>query len=51
MQNTLQRKASPAFSNGVGLTNIVAKYQVLNLPQPGVEESPDWFTIRLPLLS
>lgn len=51
VQNTLQRKASPAFSNGVGLTNIVAKYQVLNLPQPGVEESPDWFTIRLPLLS
>jgi two-component system LytT family sensor kinase len=50
VQNTLQRKATRAFSNGVGLSNIVAKYQMLNLAQPVVEESPDQFTVRLPLL-
>ncbi|GAB3331701.1 histidine kinase [Larkinella ripae] len=51
VQNTLQRKASRALSNGVGLTNIVAKYQMLNLPPPSVEESPERFTVRLALLA
>ncbi len=51
VHNTLQRKATRAVSNGIGLTNIVAKYQMLNLPQPSVEESPDEFIVRLPLLS
>jgi two-component system LytT family sensor kinase len=49
--NTLQRKATRAFSNGVGLSNIVAKYQMLNLFQPTVEESEDRFTVRLPLIA
>lgn len=51
VENTLQRKATRALSNGVGLTNIVAKYQMLNLPQPSVEESTEQFTVRLPLLA
>ncbi|MFC5409502.1 sensor histidine kinase [Larkinella bovis] len=50
VQNTLQRKVTHIMSNGVGLTNIVAKYQMLKLPQPVVEESEALFTVRLPLL-
>lgn len=54
IQNTLQRKVTrpgDGLSNGVGLTNIVAKYQMLRLPQPSIEESPEQFTVRLPLLA
>lgn len=51
VQNTLQRKGTRVLSNGVGLTNIVAKYQMLNLPHPSIEESSDQFTVRLPLLA
>ena len=56
VQNNLQRKATRpgearAFSNGVGLSNIVAKYQMLGLPQPAVEESAEQFIVRLPLLA
>lgn len=51
VKNNLQRKATRALSNGVGLSNIVAKYQMLNLPQPSVEESNGQFTVRLPLLA
>lgn len=51
VQNTLQRKTTRVLSNGVGLANIVAKYQMLNLAQLSIEESQDYFTVRLPLLS
>ncbi|AKD57902.1 sensor histidine kinase [Spirosoma radiotolerans] len=54
VRNTLQRKTTRPgeariASNGVGLTNIVAKYQMLNLPQPSIEEGDGLFTVRLPL--
>ncbi|WP_246169275.1 sensor histidine kinase [Rudanella paleaurantiibacter] len=49
VQNNLQHKATRALSNGVGLSNIVAKYQMLNLPQPVVSASDSTFEIRLPL--
>ena len=51
VQNTLQRKSVPVLSNGIGLTNILAKYQMLNLSPPIVEESVDEFRVRLPLLA
>lgn len=50
VQNNLQHKTTRALSNGVGLSNIVAKYQILNLPSPMIEETADQFTVRLPLL-
>lgn len=49
VQNNRQQKAVRALSNGVGLSNIVAKYQMLNLPPPTVEESGERFVVRLPL--
>ena len=51
IQNNLQRKASRVFSNGVGLSNIAAQYQMLNLPPPRVEESAEQFTVRLDLVA
>lgn len=54
IENTLQRKVTrpgDVLSDGVGLTNIAAKYQMLKLPQPSIEESPEQFTVRLPLLA
>ncbi|MEZ0610116.1 sensor histidine kinase [Fibrella sp. WM1] len=51
VQNNLQRKATRVLSNGVGLNNIMAKYQILNLPQPAIEETAGQFTIRLSLLA
>ncbi|SFD45755.1 sensor histidine kinase [Spirosoma endophyticum] len=51
VSNTLQRKTSRVLSNGVGLTNIVAKYQMLHLSQPIVEETDTQFTVVLPLLA
>ncbi len=51
VQNTLQRKTTRVLSNGVGLTNIVAKYQMLALLPPSVEERSDWFIVRLPLFA
>ncbi len=51
VQNTQQRKATRALSNSVGLTNIAAKYQKLNLPQPSTEDSGEAFTVRLSLLT
>jgi len=56
VRNTLQRKVirpgeARIASNGVGLTNIVAKYQMLNLPQPSIEECDGLFTVRLSLLA
>ena len=37
-------------SNGVGLSNIITKYRLLNQPQPLIEEHEGWFRVTLPLL-
>lgn len=49
VRNTLQKKQSRVLSNGVGLTTIVAKYQMLNLPAPTITEADDLFTVTLAL--
>ena len=49
VSNTLQKKQSRVLSNGVGLTNIVAKYQMLNLPTPTISEADGVFTVTLSL--
>ncbi|MBO0952518.1 histidine kinase [Fibrella sp. HMF5405] len=49
--NNRQPKTTRALSNGVGLNNIVAKYQILNLPPPLIEETASQFAVRLSLLA
>ena len=50
VSNNLQRKPSRVLSNGVGLTNIRSKYQILGQPVPIFEEDEREFRVRLPLV-
>ncbi|MBN8822816.1 MULTISPECIES: sensor histidine kinase [unclassified Spirosoma] len=51
VRNTLQKKQARVLSNGVGLSNILAKYQMLGQPMPTVQETDDQFVVRLPLIN
>jgi hypothetical protein len=48
--NNLQPKPKPMDSNGVGLANIVAKYQLLNQPAVEITKTNTAFTVILPLI-
>jgi sensor histidine kinase YesM len=50
VSNNLQRKASRALSNGIGLNNILTKYRMLGQPMPKVEEDGQEFRVTLPLV-
>lgn len=50
VSNNLQRKQSRVFSNGVGLSNILTRYQSLGDLQPTVEDDGREFRVTLPLL-
>ncbi|SDD98409.1 sensor histidine kinase [Niabella drilacis] len=50
VNNNLQRKTTLVPTNGVGLQNIKAKYQLLQQPGFQVMEGPKNFTVVLPLL-
>lgn len=50
VRNTLQKKQSRVLSNGVGLSNILTKYQMLGQPVPTVQEIDGQFIVTLPLI-
>jgi sensor histidine kinase YesM len=50
VSNNLQRKQSRILSNGVGLSNILTKYQVLGQAVPVVEDDGTAFRVTLPLV-
>lgn len=50
VSNNLQRKPSRSLSNGVGLSNILTKYQMLNQPAPIIEDDGREFRVTLPLV-
>ncbi|WP_266364774.1 sensor histidine kinase [Tellurirhabdus rosea] len=50
VSNNLQRKPSRTLSNGVGLSNILTKYQMLGQPAPVIEDNGREFRVRLPLV-
>ena len=50
VSNNLQRKRSKTLSNGVGLTNILTKYQMLGQPMPTIEDDGREFRVSLPLV-
>ncbi|GAB3711898.1 hypothetical protein GCM10027592_49940 [Spirosoma flavus] len=49
--NTLQRKNLRVEVDGAGLTNLAARYKLLNEGDVQIEETDNWFIISLPLLS
>ncbi|HEV7351199.1 sensor histidine kinase [Telluribacter sp.] len=50
VQNNVQRKKVRVASNGVGLTNILSKYKVLNQVSPSIREDNGQFVVTLPLI-
>jgi two-component system LytT family sensor kinase len=50
VQNNVQRKNVRVASNGVGLSNILTKYRILNQPAPNIREENGQFVVILPLI-
>ena len=48
--NNFQPKRSVATSNGMGLSNIAAKYKLLNHPDVVILSEDEAFTVRVPLI-
>ncbi len=50
VSNNIQRRPTRALSNGVGLSNILTKYQMLNQPAPIIEDDGREFRVTLQLM-
>lgn len=50
VRNNLQQKKQGVLSNGVGLANIMAKYEMLGQAKPSVREEAGQFVVALPLI-
>ncbi|MBD2704248.1 histidine kinase [Spirosoma sp. BT702] len=50
VSNNLQRKASRTLSTGVGLSNILSKYQMMGQSVPVIEDDGREFRVTLPLV-
>ena len=48
VQNPIQKKRKPVRSERKGLTNIIARYELLGLPAVRVEETDHYFTVVVP---
>jgi sensor histidine kinase YesM len=51
VRNNVQRKTVRVASNGVGLSNILSKYQMLNQTAPTIREDNGQFVVTLPLIA
>lgn len=51
VSNNIQRKLTRSISNGVGLSNILTKYQMLGRPAPIIEDDGREFRVTLPLVN
>jgi LytS/YehU family sensor histidine kinase len=50
VSNTFLPLINKPDSSGVGLTNIVARYEILGYPKPVIEKTEDKFIVKLPLI-
>jgi sensor histidine kinase YesM len=51
VKNNLQRKTLNVESNGMGLSNISAKFRLLNQPPIDIKDDDKEFTVTIPLLT
>jgi sensor histidine kinase YesM len=51
VENNLQPKRSYEYSSGLGLQNIRSRYAYLSGKEVEVQDGPQYFTVRLPLLT
>ncbi|WP_426481186.1 sensor histidine kinase [Chryseobacterium sp. R2ACT005] len=50
VSNTFLPLINKPDSSGVGLTNIIARYEILGYPKPVIEKTEDKFIVKLPLI-
>ncbi len=50
VRNNVQQKKQGVVSNGVGLSNIIARYEMLGQPRPTVRQEAGQFVVALPLI-
>jgi len=50
VRNNLQRKQASVPSNNVGLANIQTKYRMLNIENMTVQQTDEYFEVKLPLI-
>lgn len=50
VKNNLQKRINVLPSTQIGLSNIIAKYKLLNQPEVIIQETPKEFTVLLPLI-
>jgi len=50
VHNNLQKKKTPVLSDGVGLVNLMARYQLITAASISIEERADLFIVTLPLI-
>jgi len=50
VKNSLQRKAIPEPSTGMGINNIVKRYELVSDIPVMIKEENNWFIVKLPLL-
>ena len=50
VSNNLQKKNKSVVSNKIGLSNIISKYRLLNMPDVEIQETETQFKVILPLL-
>ena len=48
--NNVQHRRISVPTSGLGLTNITAKYRLLNQPDVQIVSDSDWFVVRVPLI-
>ncbi|WP_292010544.1 2TM domain-containing protein [Chryseobacterium sp.] len=51
IENNLQEREQIKESSGIGLANIVQRYSLLTKKNVFIEKSPDFFKVKLPVLS
>jgi sensor histidine kinase YesM len=51
VKNNLQRMASQISSTGIGLKNLTQRVKLISGRDIFIEESNDFFTVKIPLLT
>jgi hypothetical protein len=47
----VERKTVRVASNGIGLTNILTKYEMMEQPAPSIQETDGQFIVIVPLIA
>jgi hypothetical protein len=51
VRNNVEQKTVRVASNGIGLTNILTKYEMMEQPAPSIQETDGQFIVIVPLIA